>query len=145
MKPALNGVTFSLYKGELLGIAGLVGSGRTELARTIFGADPVDQGDIFVYGEKVCFASPREAVQKGMGFLTEDRKEMGLFLELNVRDNISVAALKKISRWGGVRRLFENQLVMDFVKQLRIMTPSLDQKVKFLSGGNQKKWLLPVG
>ena len=89
-------------------------------------------------GERSALRVPGSRAE-GNGFPYRGSKGDGFILELNVRDNISVAALKKISRWGGVRRLFENQLVMDFVKQLRIMTPSLDQKVKFLSGGNQQK------
>jgi ribose transport system ATP-binding protein len=137
---AIRGVSLTLHRGEILGIAGLVGAGRTELARAIFGADPIDSGSVEVNGRVVHIASPGDAVRHGVSYLSEDRKRYGLALGLNVEVNTGLAALKKFLRWFGVvdfsraRRNAER-----IVEALSIKTPSLRQKVKHLSGGNQQK------
>jgi ABC-type sugar transport system ATPase subunit len=135
----LNDISFELRRGEILGVAGLVGAGRTELARAIFGADPFDSGAIYIDGQAVDIKSPRDAIGHGLGFVPEDRKQQALFLALAVRDNVSMASLARLTRYGFVRLREEYNLVTSFVDTLQIRTPSLDQQVLNLSGGNQQK------
>jgi ribose transport system ATP-binding protein len=136
----LRDVNFSLKKGEILGFAGLVGAGRTEVARAIFGADVFDSGEIFIKGQRVQIKSPRDAVTHGIGYLSEDRKRYGLALGMDVTENIAMAAMKKFLLWLGWVD-FKNTTArgQEMVKALNIKTPTLEQKVKFLSGGNQQK------
>jgi ribose transport system ATP-binding protein len=136
----LRDVSFSLKKGEILGFAGLVGAGRTEVARAIFGADIFDSGEIFIKGQRVQIKSPGDAVTHGIGYLSEDRKRYGLALSLDVKENITMAAMKKFLRWlGWVDFKSTAARGQEMVKALNIKTPTLEQKVKFLSGGNQQK------
>ncbi|HPM59282.1 MAG TPA: sugar ABC transporter ATP-binding protein [bacterium] len=135
----LEEISFTLRRGEVLGIAGLLGSGRTELARALFGADPVDGGRIFIKGKPVRINSPRDAIHQGIGYLTEDRKGQGLVLNLAVRENICLASLARFSRLGWVSRARESIAASGFVDKLRIRTPGLGQQVRYLSGGNQQK------
>ncbi|HPG84153.1 MAG TPA: sugar ABC transporter ATP-binding protein [bacterium] len=135
----LEEISFTLRQGEVLGIAGLLGSGRTELARALFGADPVDGGRIFIKGKPVRINSPRDAIRQGIGYLTEDRKGQGLVLNLAVRENICLASLARFSRLGWVSRTRESNAASGFVDKLRIRTPGLGQQVRYLSGGNQQK------
>ncbi|HOY45638.1 MAG TPA: sugar ABC transporter ATP-binding protein [bacterium] len=135
----LEEISFTLRRGEVLGIAGLLGSGRTELARALFGADPVDGGRIFIKGKPVRINSPRDAIHQGIGYLTEDRKGQGLVLNLAVRENICLASLARFSRLGWVSRTRESNAASGFVDKLRIRTPGLGQQVRYLSGGNQQK------
>ena len=135
-------VSLSVRAGEVVGLAGLVGAGRTEIARAIFGVDRPDTGRILVSGREVPPASPREAIRAGMGFVTENRKEQGLFLIMAVRENVTAAGLGGLSRWGFIRFEAERRLVGKLVDQLRIRTPSAEQQVQFLSGGNQQKVVL---
>ena len=140
-------IGFSLHAGEILGIAGLLGSGRTELARAVFGADPIDAGRIYVKGRLRRIRSPRHAIRLGLALLTEDRKTQGLVLNLSVKDNICLPSLDRFSKLGVVSLAKEDAAVEPVVRELRIKTPSLDQKVIHLSGGNQQKvvmskWLL---
>jgi rhamnose transport system ATP-binding protein len=128
--------------GEIVGIAGLLGSGRSELLRAIFGADPVDGGGIEVDGEPVAPGSPRRAVQAGLGLLTEDRKTLGLLLELSIRENASLAHIDEISRFWVVDRKRERNLVDHYLGGLRLRAGSWEQPVSSLSGGNQQKVLL---
>ena len=128
--------------GEIVGIAGLLGSGRTELLRAIFGADPVQDGHIEVDGERVAPGSPRRAVQAGLGLLTEDRKQLGLLLELSIRENASLAHLEEISRFWVVDRKRERNLVDHYLGDLRLRAGSWEQPASSLSGGNQQKVLL---
>ena len=133
-------VSFTLRRGEILGIAGLVGAGRTEMARLIFGADRKDAGEIYVNGKPVDIRSPLDAVKAGIGLVPEDRGNQGLVLDLTVRENIVLPTLDKHTRarWLlDLRRLF--QTAQEYVRRLSIRTPSLRQKAKFLSGGNQQK------
>ncbi len=135
----LEEISFTLRRGEVVGIAGLLGSGRTELARALFGADPVDGGRIFVGGQPARIGSPRDAIRHGIGYLTEDRKGQGLVLNLSVRENICLASLAGFSRLGWVSRAREKRAASGFVTRLRIRTPGLGQQVRYLSGGNQQK------
>jgi ribose transport system ATP-binding protein len=132
-------VSFRVAKGEIVGVAGLVGSGRTETARALFGADPKIAGEIYVEGERVEVSSPREAVRSGLGLMTEDRKGQGLLLIMSCAENITITDLKKISRHGILEREAERSAATRLVRDLRIKTPSIDQTVRNFSGGNQQK------
>jgi ribose transport system ATP-binding protein len=141
-------VSFSVKKGEILGFAGLMGAGRTEVARAIFGADPLEAGEVHVHGRKVVVRTPHDAVKAGIGYLSEDRKHFGLALGMDVRANISLASLKRFTQSLG--RLDEKKMqevAQGYIAQLGIRTPSDRQEVRLLSGGNQQKvviakWLL---
>ncbi len=137
----LKNISFELRRNEILGITGLVGAGRTELVRAIFGADPC-LGDIYIKGEKVDIRSPQDAIRYGISFLPEDRKRNGILLEMPVRFNMSIASLKQFARYGIVNRVKENETVQKFVDAIQIKTPDLEQKAKNLSGGNQQKVIL---
>jgi ribose transport system ATP-binding protein len=141
-KGVLNDISFTVHKGEILGIAGLVGAGRTELARAIFGADPIDSGEIWLNGNKVEIRSPRDAIRLGIGLVTEDRKALGLILGMVVRENISLANLDSLTRFGFINRKEEKSVAVRFVEDLMIKTPSIEQQVQNLSGGNQQKVVL---
>ncbi len=133
-------VSFNLKKGEILGFAGLMGAGRTEVARAIFGADAIDSGEIHVQGRKVNINSPSDAVQHGIGYLSEDRKRYGLTLGLDVETNIVLATYNKFIRWLGWVNDSSTRLAAErMVHQLSIKTPTLEQRAKNLSGGNQQK------
>ena len=139
----LHGVSFKLHKGEILGIAGLVGAGRTETARAIFGADPFDQGQVSVDGRAVQIKSPRDAIAQGIGLVPEDRKQQALFLSLAIRMNMSIASLERISaQLGFVSAAKEDALVEQYRELLNIRMASGDQLVGNLSGGNQQKVVL---
>lgn len=136
-------VSFKLKKGEILGFSGLVGAGRTEVARAVFGADPIDSGEIFVQGAKVHIGSPNDAVKHGIGYLSEDRKRYGLALGLDVEENVVLAAFKKfVGAIGRVNRSKTRLTAQQHVQSLAIKTPSLQQKVRNLSGGNQQKVII---
>jgi len=141
-------VSFNVRKGEILGFAGLMGAGRTETARAVFGADPIDSGEIIVKGKKVVIRHPRDAVRHGIGYLSEDRKRYGLAVGMNVLDNICMTDLPSFMNTLGVLKPKKMQdAAGEQVETLTIKTPSLMQKVKFLSGGNQQKvvvakWLI---
>ena len=138
-KGSLTNINFTLYRGEILGVAGLLGSGRTELARVIFGADKIDSGMIYVDGKLQIVNNPRKAINLDIGYLSEDRKTEGLVLDLSVQSNVCLAGLGRFSKFGVVSSKQEKQTASKYVKDLRIKTPSLNQKVLFLSGGNQQK------
>ena len=145
---AVKDVSFSLRRGEILGLAGLMGAGRTEVARAIFGADRIDAGEITIAGKPARIRSPRNAVALGIGYLSEDRKHFGLATGLDVETNIVLASLGRFTKarcWLDQARI--ETAARDAVKQLAIRTPSIAQQVKLLSGGNQQKiviakWLL---
>ena len=132
-------ISFALRRGEILGVAGLVGAGRTELMRMIFGADPVLKGQILLDGRPVSIKSPRQAVEKGIGYVPEDRKRHGVLVDLSIRENITLSILKRLSRGGFVMGGRERQVLNRYRDSLRIKTPSFAQLVKNLSGGNQQK------
>ncbi|MBK7598074.1 MAG: sugar ABC transporter ATP-binding protein [Acidobacteria bacterium] len=139
---ALTRISFSLYEGEILGISGLLGSGRTELARAIFGLDKIDAGSIQVKGRLQKITSPRQAINLGFGFLTEDRKTQGLVLPLSVQENICLPSVERFSRFGVVSNSEETEAAGRFLKDLRIKATGLGQRVIYLSGGNQQKVVL---
>ncbi len=133
-------VSFQLKKGEILGFAGLMGAGRTEVARAVFGADPVDSGQIHVLGNQVNIKTPKDAVTHGIGYLSEDRKRYGLALGMNVEENIVLAGFRKfLGILGVVDRSGTKETAQRYVDALQIKTPSLEQRVRNLSGGNQQK------
>ena len=137
---SIRDVSFQLRRGEILGIAGLVGAGRTEVARAVFGADRLDSGEIFVKGTKVRINSPTDAVEHGIGYLSEDRKRDGLALGLNLETNLVLAALQRfLGPLGWVRSGMTRAAADLQVKNLAIKTPSLKQAVRNLSGGTQQK------
>jgi inositol transport system ATP-binding protein len=138
----LDDVSFELRRGEILGIAGLIGSGRTELARCLFGADPKTAGVTAIDGQRVEIATPQDAIACGIGLVPEDRQQQALFLDLAVRENLSIAALDKLLRFGFVKQLAERAMVEAYRKSLNIRMISPEQKVKHLSGGNQQKVVL---
>ncbi len=141
--PELPGpVDLALREGEILGVAGLMGSRRTALARAIFGADPVDAGTVAVAGRRLSGHGPAESIAAGMGFLTEDRKQQGLVLQCSVTENISLTSLDEISRAGVIDLGAETELAQKEVDRLRIRVASLDQELVNLSGGNQQKVVL---
>jgi ribose transport system ATP-binding protein len=133
-------VSFELHRGEILGIAGLVGAGRTEVVRAVFGADPRDSGEVIVNGRTALIRTPRDAVAWGIGYLSEDRKRYGLALSMDVETNSVLASLDSFADRGGridVKRTRASAL--SYVKSLAIKTPSIRQRVRNLSGGNQQK------
>ena len=132
-------VSLQVRKGEILGIAGLVGSGRTELAETIFGLTPSDSGEIRVGGERVTITSPRNAIQRGIGYVPEDRPRHGVILGMSIAANTSLANLNKVAHHGLIDRAEERALAEGFQRQLRIKTPSVAMEAGLLSGGNQQK------
>ena len=132
-------VSFSLFKGEVLGLAGLTGSGRTEILRGIFGCDPLDDGEVFIGGQRVEANSPSIAIKNGIGFLTENRKEEGLVLCLTVEDNIVLTVSPKISKYKVISPNKKNELVAHAIESLSIKTASQKSPVINLSGGNQQK------
>jgi len=141
-------VSFSVRKGEILGFAGLMGAGRTEVARAIFGADRRETGDIWVHGQRVGISSPKDAVAAGIGYLSEDRKHFGLATGLDVRNNIALASLERFtSPIGVLDEAGMEKEAASYIRQLAIKTPSDTQEARLLSGGNQQKvviakWLL---
>jgi ribose transport system ATP-binding protein len=135
-------VSLRVRRGEIVGLAGLVGAGRSELARIIFGADRADSGEVVFEGETLGGLGPHEAIRRGIGFLTEDRKGQGLLLDMTVRENITIAALSALHRVIWLSRRKERAEVLPLVDGLRIKTPGLDAPVRNLSGGNQQKTIL---
>lgn len=138
----LKQISFTLKKGEILGVAGLVGAGRTELMRAIFGLDPLARGEIYIDGRPVRIRCPEEAIKHGIAFVTEDRRLQGLITGMSVRENGSLVALRQLQCWGFVKLKAERALVQQYLQRLRIKTPSLETKVATLSGGNQQKVVL---
>ena len=137
---ALRKVNFKLKKGEILGFAGLMGAGRTDVARAIFGADKIDSGEIFINGKQVQIKNPKDAVASGIGYLSEDRKRYGLALGMDVKENIVMASMKRFIRWHSWMDFKKAaSRAGEMVEALNIKTPNLEQKIKFLSGGNQQK------
>jgi galactofuranose transport system ATP-binding protein len=141
-RPRLADVSLDLHAGEVVGLAGLLGSGRTETAKAVFGADPVDGGTVRVNGHAEQRWSPAAAIRRGVGMVPEDRKAEGVLPDLSVRDNIVLAALPRLTTMGIVSRRRQDAIVKTFVRRLRIKISSPEQKVRELSGGNQQKVLL---
>ena len=136
----LRDISFDLYEGEILGLSGLMGAGRSELARAIFGADPRDSGDIIRDGKKLDIRSPADAIRHGIAYLSENRKEEGLAVKMRIDQNVTMANLPEVSkRFGIISSAQELQATQNYVDELDIRTPSLVQVVNHLSGGNQQK------
>ena len=138
-KALLKNINFSLYKGEILGFAGLVGSGRSEIVRAVFGIDRRDTGDIFINKKKVKLNSTVDALRNGIGFVPEDRKYQALIPKMNVRSNISLAALEAFKKGLFIDKQKEAKVAAEYIKKLDIKTPSDRQIINNLSGGNQQK------
>jgi ribose transport system ATP-binding protein len=141
-KDAFEGITFSVHEGEIVGLTGLVGAGRTEVARAIFGADPIDSGSIVLDGKPVLVRSPQDAIRQGIGLLTEDRKSQGLIQGMAVRENTTLSNLRELVRWIFIDGSRERKVTQKFIDELQIKTPSQEQTVQNLSGGNQQKVVL---
>ena len=142
-----NDISFDLKEGEILGLTGLMGAGRTEIAEGIFGLRPLSKGDIYIKGEKVQIQSPIDAINQKIAFVTENRKDDGLFLPLSISKNISMPFLAKLTSFGFIKKKRENESVNELYQNLRVKSYSPQQKVESLSGGNQQKvvlakWLL---
>ena len=138
----MDDVSFTLHAGEILGIAGMVGSGRSELARALFGADRLTSGTIKLQGQAVSFSSPDQAIRAGLALVPEDRKSQGLFTALPVRNNVTLPILSRITRFGFLQRRLEGEIVDNAQSRLSIVMASGDQEVQYLSGGNQQKVVL---
>ncbi|ASS90189.1 sugar ABC transporter ATP-binding protein [Aeribacillus pallidus] len=139
-KNFLKNISFTLKKGEILGFAGLMGAGRTEVARAIFGADKIDEGQIFINGKEVKINKPEDAVKHGIAYLSEDRKRYGLMLEMDVNSNILISSLSNYVNWLTFVNDSKGYVTSEeYVKSLKIKTPSIKQLAKNLSGGNQQK------
>lgn len=138
-KNLLKDISFKVHAGEIVGFAGLVGAGRSEVMRAVFGIDPRETGEIRVHGKPVRIDSTVDALRAGLGFVPEDRKEQGLILKMSVRHNTSIAALSSVAKGWFIDRGAENALSDEYVAKLRVKTPSNEQKVMNLSGGNQQK------
>ena len=132
-------VSFELRKGEILGFSGLMGAGRTETARALFGADPKESGDIYINGQKVEIHSPQDAVKCGIGYLSEDRKRYGIVVGKTVAENSTMASLKDFLKGLFIDKKKENEATQKYINRLKTKTPSVDQLVVNLSGGNQQK------
>ena len=138
----LQDVSFAVRKGEILGVAGLLGSGRTETARAIFGATPADGGDIEYGGKRFAPRGPDDGIAAGIGFLSEDRKAEGILPELSIRENLTLAALPMLTKFGIVSRAKQTEIVERFMRRMGVKATSAEQKIRELSGGNQQKVLL---
>ena len=141
-KGKFHDVSFALRRGEILGFAGLIGAGRTEVARAIFGADRPDEGTVELDGKPVRILSPKEAMRLGISYLTENRRLEGLFFGMNLRENVSVTHLERFSRFGMMDRGAEARETESYRERLRIQTPDISSQVSTLSGGNQQKAVL---
>jgi monosaccharide-transporting ATPase len=139
---AIEPFDLQIRRGEVLGLAGLLGSGRTEAARLLFGADRPDSGSISMGGKGLALRTPRRAIARGLALCPEDRKTDGIFDDLSVRENITLVVQRNLSKLGIVSRSAQTRIAEQFVRQLDIATPDLDRPVKFLSGGNQQKVIL---
>ncbi len=132
-------VSFELRKGEILGFSGLMGAGRTETARALFGADPKDSGDVYVNGKKVDIKTPQDAVRNGIGYLSEDRKRYGIVVDKTIAENSTMASLERFMKGIFIDKKKENEAAQEYVDALNTKTPGVDQLVVNLSGGNQQK------
>jgi len=144
-KGLFSGVSLSVGRGEIVGLAGLVGSGRTELGRAIFGADPRDSGRLFLQGSALSISSSTDAIKAGIAYLTEDRKELGLFLNMKIRDNLVAPSLPRFtSKLGLLKNRRIEAFALERIREYSIATSSLGKKVGKLSGGNQQKCLIAM-
>lgn len=138
-KGVFEDVSFSLHRGEILGVAGLIGSGRTEVMRAIFGADKLESGECLMYGKPVKFNSPKQAIKAGIGLIPEDRRNQGLLIEKSIKDNTTLASIYTNSKNGFIDFKWESKVAKEYIEKLKTKTPSENAKAKNLSGGNQQK------
>ena len=138
-KGVFQNVSFDLHQGEVLGVSGLIGAGRTEVMRAIFGADRFTSGEIEVFGQKAAFKTPGQAIKAGIGLIPEDRRGQGLLLEKNLRQNTSLASLMANSHHGFINFKWENTIAAEYIEKLHTKTPSDRALARNLSGGNQQK------
>ena len=143
--PGIHNVSFTLKRGEILGFSGLMGAGRTELVKALYGANSYSSGELFVDGVGVHVRTPGEGLSAGIVYISEDRKGDGLIVELGVRENMSLSSLKALSGTVGIDKNRELEVVNDFVRKFNIKTPSVNQLIKNLSGGNQQKVAIAKG
>ena len=141
-KRSVHPFNLTIHKGEVIGVAGLLGSGRTEMARTMFGADPADEGTVAIEGQQATIARPTDAIARGFGFCPEDRKAEGIFGDLSVRENIVIALQGKLGWFSALNRDEQLEIAGKFGEAMDIRAASLDMPVKLLSGGNQQKVIL---
>jgi len=135
-------ISFQLHEGEILSFSGLMGAGRTEIMRAIFGVDSYDSGEIFINGQEEVLENPSEAIKSGVGFVTEDRKEEGLILDFSVKDNVSLTAFEEFSKYGWINDKEEENFVQLLTDRLNVVMTGPDQPAFSLSGGNQQKVVL---
>ncbi|MEX2089475.1 MAG: sugar ABC transporter ATP-binding protein, partial [Bacteroidota bacterium] len=135
-------ISFQVRKGEIVALAGLVGSGRSEVAKALFGLNPIDSGEIWINGAKVEIRNPAEAIERSIGFVPEDRKGEGLIASQSIKHNISLTGLRSISKFGFVNRARENDIAASSAQQLAIKAATMEADVSTLSGGNQQKVVL---
>lgn len=136
---AFEGISFSVRKGEILGVAGLMGAGRTEIMEALFGYRSKEHGKVFIEGKEIRIKTPYDAIKAGIGFITEDRKSEGLVLDLSVRENFILSNLSRFSKQGVISSKQENEFVTEMIEKLHVKTSGAEQIVKSLSGGNQQK------
>lgn len=141
-KNEYDNISLELRKGEILGISGLVGAGRTELLRGIFGVEKHDKGEIYLRGKKINFKSPNQAIKHRVGLVPEDRRLQGILVEEDVKRNISLPSIISTAKYGLLNKKWEKRIALEYVKKLSIKTPSIDTQIKSLSGGNQQKVVL---
>lgn len=135
-------ISLQVKRGEILGLGGLVGAGRTELAELLFGVKPIDSGSVILNGERILYKDPELAIKKGIAYVSEDRKQKGALLEVTIRENITIAIQKRLSRFSVINKRTETTIAEKFKKQMSIKAPTIYQLVKNLSGGNQQKVVL---
>jgi ribose transport system ATP-binding protein len=141
-KGEFNDICFSVGEGEIFGIAGLVGSGRTELVRAIYGETKPDNGDVYWYDNKVQIKSPKKAIELGMGYVPEERKKSGIFAISSIRENITMPLLSNITRFTKISKRQEQEMAEEYIERLKIKTSSMEKQIRLLSGGNQQKVIL---
>ena len=141
-KSKFSDVSFSVKRGEIFGFGGLVGAGRSEVAQTVFGYLPLEQGSIVLNGKEICPRSPYEAIQAGIGYVPEERRQQAIFPELSIRENLTMPILRKLMKHGKINRKQQEQITGQYIADLKIRTTSTEKKICELSGGNQQKVIL---
>lgn len=135
-------VSFKVHKGEIVGFAGLIGAGRTETARAIFGAETLKEGEVYLNGKKIHNATPKDGIKNGIGYIPEERKDQGLFLNDTIRHNVGISSIQRYAKFGFVNVADENATADEYCRKMRVKAPGFGEKVMTLSGGNQQKVLV---
>ena len=141
-EPTLYDINLKIRKGEVVGLAGLLGSGRTETAKVIFGDDQMYVGEVFMRQQAVHFKTPEQAIKNGMAFCSEDRKGEGIFPNMSVQDNLTMPIMRRVSKFGLLNNHRQAEVTQEYIKKMAIKTHSTQTKIKDLSGGNQQKVIL---